>query len=233
LCEVRQRFGTACAPRLGHAMALDQAAIQRVLDWAYDKAVDGVPGLDSAEELASSYTQGPGTAVDKCNALIRWQVAKASATGFLSGLGGLLTLPVTLPASMSVVLLVQLRMIAAIAHIGGHDIRDDRVKTLIYLCLCGNAATEIARGMGIRFGVRLAQRTIERISGQALIQINQRVGFRLLTKFGEKGILNLGKAVPLVGGVIGGAFDGTFTNQVGNVARAMFVESAELDSVES
>jgi len=53
--------------------------------------------------------------------------------------------------------------------------------------------------------------------------INKAVGFRLLTKAGSTGILNLTKMVPLVGGVVGGAFDGISTNIVGNTARDAFI----------
>ena len=45
----------------------------------------------------------------------------------------------------------------------------------------------------------------------------------MLTKFGQTGAINLGKAVPLVGGVIGGAFDGTTTYAIGRVAKRVFV----------
>ena len=48
--------------------------------------------------------------------------------------------------------------------------------------------------------------------------------FRLVTKFGEKGAINLGKAVPLVGGIIGGSFDSITTNTIGNVARDTFIQ---------
>ena len=48
------------------------------------------------------------------------------------------------------------------------------------------------------------QAAIKKIPGKALVAINQRIGYRLITKFGEKGIINLGKAIPLIGGVVGG-----------------------------
>ena len=49
------------------------------------------------------------------------------------------------------------------------------------------------------------------------------MGFRLVTKFGEKGIVNLGKAVPLVGGVIGGTVDTIGTTVIGKTAKYVFV----------
>jgi uncharacterized tellurite resistance protein B-like protein len=61
------------------------------------------------------------------------------------------------------------------------------------------------------------------VTGAALTKINRAVGFRLVTKFGTKGVVNLGKAIPLVGGVIGGSIDALSTNKIGNVARDCFV----------
>ena len=213
-------------------MPIDQAIIIKALDWAYAKAVEGVPGSDSAEALARSFTKRAGSPLGSCDALIRWQVTKACASGFVMSLGGLLTLPVSVPASLSVSLYIQLRMIAAIAHIGGYDVRDDQVRSLVYLCLCGNAAGEVAKGAGIQLGMKLAQEAISRIPGQALIQINQAVGFRLLTKFGQTGVVNLGQALPLVGGIIGGAVDGAFTRVAGVTARRLFVEAATIAATE-
>ena len=51
------------------------------------------------------------------------------------------------------------------------------------------------------------------------------VGFRLLTKFGEKGVINLGKVTPIIGGIIGASVDSATTNSVGNVARKLFIEA--------
>ena len=44
------------------------------------------------------------------------------------------------------------------------------------------------------------------------------MGFRLLTKSGEKGLINLGKLVPGVGAVIGGSLDLIKTKTIGKRA---------------
>lgn len=202
---------------------LSESKIMQALDWAYDKAINGVAGLDSASELAESYMQKDCSFIDKANSLIRWQNTKAGTSGFLTGLGGIITMPVTLPTNITSVMYVQIRMIAAIAHIGGHDVRDDRVKSLVYACLAGNAAKDILKDIGIVVGTKLTTSAIKNISGKTIIAINQKVGFRLLTKFGEKGVVNLGKAVPLIGGLIGGTVDSATTNTIGNIARDTFI----------
>lgn len=201
---------------------LSSEKVQEVLDWAYEKAVNGFAGVDSAEELARSYMRSSESKVEQMNSLIRWQNTKAAGSGFVTGLGGIITLPVTIPANLASVLFVQIRMIAAIAYIGGYDIRNDRVRSLIYLCLIGNSAKDVLKDIGVAVGNRLAANAVKNISGKTITKINQAVGMKLFTKAGTTGLINLGKAVPLVGGIIGGTFDAVTTNMVGNVARDAF-----------
>ena len=203
--------------------SLSQEVILNALDWAYDKAVNGVRGLDSAQDMADDYLKGEGALIDKVNSLIRWQNTKAGTSGFITGLGGLLTLPLTLPANITSVLYVQIRMVAAIAIMGGSDVKDDRVRSIVYSCIAASSAAEVAKNFGIKLGNKLAMQGIKKISGETLKKINQAVGFRLLTKFGQKGFVNLGKTIPFIGGIVGATFDVVATNTVGNVARNTFI----------
>ena len=202
---------------------MNHSTVMRVLDRAYEKALSGMPGLDSASQLAVSFMDKEGTLREKANSLIRWQNAKAGTSGFVTGIGGLMTLPVAIPANLASVLYIQIRMIAAIAHMGGYDLRDVKVKTLVYMCLVGNFAKDILQETGIRLGTKFTAIAIERISEKSLLIINQRVGFLLLTTSGTKGMINLGKAVPIVGGIIGGSIDVAATNTIGKMARNTFL----------
>ena len=204
---------------------LTEGKIRQVLDWAYDKAtVSGVPGSKSAQELAEDYLSNDKPLHKQANSLIRWQTAKAGTSGFVTGLGGLLTMPVAIPADLAVVWYVQIRMIAAMAYMGGQDLKNDKVRTLVCVCLVGNPAREIIKDLGIVFGTKLTTQAIKQIPGKTIIAINQKVGFRLLTKFGEKGVVNLGKVVPLAGGIVGAIVDSVSTKIIGNVARDTFIK---------
>lgn len=114
-------------------------------------------------------------------------------------------------------------MVAAIAKMTGHNIKDDRVKSLVFLCLVGDAAKDVLKDTGIAIGTKMATSAINNLSAKTITAINQKVGFKLVTKFGEKGAVNLGKAVPIVGGLIGGTLDLATTNLIGNFARNTFV----------
>ena len=207
------------------AKKLNSNKMLQAIDWAYEKAINGLPGTLAAEELAEDYlSKNSYNCVQACKHLISWQVGKCATSGFVTGLGGLITLPVAIPANITSVIYVQIRMIAAVAYIGGYDIRDDAVKSLVYMCLTGNAAIEIGKEVGIKIGSKLTQAAIKKISAETIRRINQAVGFRLLTKFGETGIINLGKAVPLLGGVMGGGFDLASTKMIGKVSTQIFLK---------
>ena len=91
-------------------------------------------------------------------------------------------------------------------------------------CLAGVSVAEVVKKTGIQFGNKFALAMVKKIPGTTLTKINQKVGFRFLTKFGEKGIINIGKVVPVVGGVIGGGFDLVETKIIGNRAIKEFMD---------
>lgn len=203
---------------------LNATQMQEVLDALYKKALDGIPLVSkSIDELANDYLRKHHDASSAAKSLINYQVLKCGTSGFLAGLGGLITLPVAIPANVSSVLYVQMRMIAAIAQMGGFNTHTDQVQSLVYACLTGTAATDILKQSGIRVGERVAVNAIKGIPGKTLTNINQKVGMRLVTKFGEKGVINLGKAVPVVGGVIGGGVDVVSTRVIGDNAYRLFI----------
>lgn len=188
---------------------IDKSVVSKILDWAYSKAVTGFMGVDSAYELADNYLSQKGTLNQQVDSLIRWQVAKASASGFTMGVGGLMTLPLTIPANVASVIYLQVRMISAIAHMGGHDIRNDRVKSMVYICMVGNGAKELLKDVSVKVGQDLMAKAVARLS----------------VRLGTKGATSLTKAVPLLGGVIGGSMDAASTRIVGKVAKKLFIES--------
>ena len=201
----------------------ENAAIQ-LINWITERAIDGIPPLCSAENLALEYqidTSYPDTE-ERIESLINWETSKNFTSGFITGLGGIITIPVSVPASMGASWVIQARMAAAIAKLAGHDIKSDRVKTFVLLTLVGDACKDVLKDVGIKVGQGFARAALKNVPGKVLIEINKKVGFRLLTKAGEKGAVNLGKMVPLAGGFIGGAFDAAACRVVGKQAKNLF-----------
>ncbi|MBS0986353.1 hypothetical protein [Acetobacter thailandicus] len=76
--------------------------IEKALEWGYEKAVSGGGVLGTAQELADEYLHSNGHNLkEAANSLIRWQNTKAATGGFVTNLGGLVTLPAAIPANMA------------------------------------------------------------------------------------------------------------------------------------
>ena len=203
---------------------ITQAEIMQLLDKLYDQSVHGIAKVSPPiEVLANNYLEKSKDTPTAAKKFINYQIAKCTTSGFLTGLGGLITLPVAIPANVGSVMYVQMRMIACLAHMGGYDTNSDQVQTLVYACLAGISIDQILKQAGIKFGNKFAMAMVKKIPGEVLIKINQKVGFRFLTKFGAKGVINIGKAVPVVGEIIGGGFDFVETKAIANRAYKMFI----------
>ena len=100
-------------------------------------------------------------------------------------------MPVAIPANIGSVIYVQMRMIACTAYMADYDLNSDQTQTYVYACLAGVAVNSLLKQAGIKFGVKFANGVIKKIPGKVLTKINQKVGFRFITKFGSKGIVNL------------------------------------------
>ena len=206
----------------------DENKALQLINWITEKAFDGVPPLCSAENLALEYQIDLSYPDDeeRIESLINWETTKNFTSGFITGLGGLITLPVAIPVAFGASWIIQARMAGAIAKLAGHDIGSDRVRTFVMVCLAGNACKDILKDAGIKIGNGLARSAMQKIPGKVLIEINKMVSFRLITKAGEKGAVNLMKMVPLAGGVIGGAFDAGACRVVGKQAKRLFYHEA-------
>ena len=198
-------------------MEMNQNQIMELLDTLYEKSINGIPKVSQPiDVLANDYLSKNNSTEKAARQFVNYQVAKCTTSGFVTGLGGLITLPVAIPANVSSVMYVQMRMIASLAYMGGYDTNSDQVQTLVYACLAGISIDQ--------FGTKFTTAMVKKIPGTVLTKINQKVGFRFLTKFGEKGIINIAKLVPVVGGVIGGGFDLVETKVIANRAYKMFIK---------
>ncbi|MBB5808570.1 hypothetical protein F4560_008338 [Saccharothrix ecbatanensis] len=198
---------------------------QSAVDHLLKVGISGFGPFKGAERMAVEALEKGLTPEEAIKHLIRTHVAAAGVQGFATNVGGLITLPISLPANLTASYLVQTHLIASIAAVYGHDLESDEVRTAILLCLLGNAGTELLKKAGIKVGTRLTMNLIERIPGQLIREINKRVGFTLLAKYGtSRATVTLAKGVPLVGGVIGGAFDAVTTRAVGAFASRFFTE---------
>ena len=203
-----------------------QEDIMKVLDSCYDKCLNGIPKVSSkVENMANEYLQKYETVELACKAMLKNQVTKCATSGFIAGFGGIITMPVTLPANVTSVLYVQMRMIACVAYMACFELNSDETQTFVYACLAGVAVNGLVKQESIKFGIKFANGLIKKIPGKVLAKINQKVGFRFITKFGTKGIINLGKLLPGVGAVVGGGLDYVETKLIAKRSYKWFIQN--------
>ncbi len=212
---------------------ITEEQMQEILNTLYIKSINGIPKVSlPIDDLVNDYITHNSSVEKAAKSLINSSTVKCGTSGFLTGLGGLTSMVATLPANITSVMYVQLRMCCAIAKMGGYDIHSDQVQTLIYACLTGSAISDILKQVGIKFGNKFGVAMVKKIPGATLTAINQKVGFRFITKFGETGVVNLGKVVPVLGGVIGGGVDVASTRVIGNNAFKIFIKGEMPDDSE-
>jgi len=208
----------------GKAMAM----VEKLLD----VGIDGRGPFDSATEVAAkalAKEPDPERAVD---AIVKSHLKLAMANGFVTSLGGFITMPVALPANVLEFYLVGTRMVAAIAHLRGYDVDDPQIRSAILLTLVGADADDLLRKAGSVAGVslgtsgRLTALAAQRLPRPALMVLNKAIGFRLVARAGRSVLARFGKAVPVVGGAVGAGLDVYLLGRIAANAKREFPRRA-------
>ena len=151
---------------------INKKDIMLLLDKLYEQSVYGVAKVSpSVETLANGYLQKNINVEEAAKQFINYQIAKCTTSGFVTGLGGVITLPVAIPANVGSVLYVQMRMIACLAYMGKYDVNSDQVQTLVYACLTGISIDLILKQAGIKFGNKAAMAMVKKIPASHLLKL--------------------------------------------------------------
>lgn len=201
-----------------------------VLNTLYPIALSGLPVLGKPQDAAAEARRTVGGRAEQAERLVRRHIALCGAAGFVSGLGGWITLPFVLPANIAGVALVQLHMAASVAALGGKDPAQPDVKRRVVDCLVGAAQQgtedenrEAEQEAVDRFGIKLAERGLNFVisnAAGAAVWASKKVGGRL-----QRRII---RGVPVLGGVIGAVSDGFVTTQVARAAIETFIDEGGL-----
>ncbi|MEL6616555.1 MAG: EcsC family protein [Bacteroidota bacterium] len=204
-----------------------RAIRQFVFDRLYPRALDGLPGLGTPAQFAARFDDEAYSPRERGEQLVKAHIALSSATGFASGLGGWLTLPITLPANVGGVALLQLHMAASVACLAGKDPEDDLTRARILECLIG-ASPDPADGPVRdaeqetldRVGLKLAEKGLN-VAISAAASAAKWGAKQAATSVARRRLL---RGVPLVGGIIGALSDGFTTRQVARNALDTFLD---------
>ena len=197
-------------------------AISGLIESLLDTGIDGKGPFDSAQRVADVKRAEKPTAEDAVDAVVSSHLKLAAAGGFVTGVGGFITLPVALPANVLEFYVVATRMVASIASLRGYDIKQPEIRSAVLLTLVGADADDLLKKAGVVATGRLSNLAAQRLPGPALMVVNKAVGFRLLSTAGKKTLTRFGKGVPVIGGVLGAGLDGYLLKRIADHARHEF-----------
>ncbi len=218
--------GTTLAPKL---ISLAPGVSTNVIQTALHRAILGVGPLPGAAAAAEKQlAEQKGNATKAVREVIENHVAYASAGGFATNLGGLITAAVMIPANVTGLALIQCRMVAGIAHLRGYDLDDPRVRDAILVTLLGEEkvnklvvgkklpAPPMAIATAPAYDAELDKIVAAEVTSELIAQV---AGKRLAT--------TIGRRVPVVGGLVGAGVDGWDTLKVGRYASRELLPRAQ------
>jgi uncharacterized protein (DUF697 family) len=184
------------------------------------KAIHGVGPLPSAASMAEKQLEEQHGDVDRAvTEVIENNTALAAGQGFLANLGGLVTVAATIPLNIAGLALLQVRMVAGIAHLRGYDLQDPRVRNAILLCTLGE---DTVKGLvkqrkvpGRPMLIATAPAHDPELDKLVAAEFTSALVGRVIGKRAAGTVI---RRVPLAGGVWGASADGYATWQVGRYA---------------
>jgi EcsC protein family len=205
------------APRIGElAPGLTTSFVREALH----RAIVGVGPLPPAARAADVQLKEQKGDVDRAvHEVIENHVRYAAAQGFVTNLGGLVTVALTIPTNITGLALIQCRMIAGIAHLRGYDLDDPRVRNAILTTMLGEDVVNALVKKRKLPAPPMALATAPIHDPDLDKVISAEVAAELVTRVaGKKLATTIGRRIPIAGGFIGLGADAYSTWRVGRYA---------------
>ncbi len=187
---------------------------------ALERAIRGAGPLPPAAEAAEKQLREQRGHVGRgIHEVIENHVRYAGAQGLLTGLGGVVTAAVTIPANVAGLALIQARMIAGIAHLRGYDLDDPRVRNAVLTCMLGREIVDQRIEDRKLPGPPMAIATAPVHDPDLDRVLAAEVASELITRVGGRRLaVAIARRTPVVGGAFGMGADGWATWRVGRYA---------------
>lgn len=204
----------------------DDSAVTRMIQQVLNIGIDGRGPFDSAAKLADKARGRGGSVEDAVDSVVATHLRGGAAGGFVTGLGGFVTMIAAVPANVFEFYVQATRMVAGIAHLRGYDVNDPKIRTAVLLTLVGSNSSGILAKAGINLaGGTLSQLATRSLPRAAAMVVEKAIGFRILRGVGERVFSRFGRAIPVAGGVIGAGLDWAMMRTIAEHARREFPAS--------
>lgn len=192
-----------------------------------EKAIDGAGPLPGAARSGDAALKKAGGDINEATAsLIKQHLILAGTQGFLTNVGGLITMAVTVPLNIAGLILVQCHLAAAILHVRGYDLTKPGVRDAVLVCLLDSDARKtLTKSLGLT--ITPAALALSDPDPAAQAGIAKAVTGQLLAMSGGKQIASfVARRIPVLGGAIGGVGDSWSTRRIGRDTARVPLASA-------
>jgi hypothetical protein len=217
----------------------DRGTLAKLTDKLLKVGLYGYPDImfSGSRELAQDYKQNPldpeeRLSLDKIDSMITTETFKSGGVGVLTGILGVIALPIGLPSALMGSWILQTRLSGAIATGAGHNIDDPMTQTKVLLSLISNSTStlekiqtqssadrEILSKFNREFGmVRIPLAMVGQVQRMVVAEVAKHATRRGATTVA-------GRAIPVVGGVVGGVIDASSIQKVGDNAKHIFIKN--------
>jgi len=185
-------------------------------------AIDGVGPFRGAVRAADAkLVSADGDIEAAIKALGDAHVRMAGVQGFVTNVGGLVTLALSIPANVTGLALLQCHLVAGVAHLRGYDLADPRVRNAVLVCLLGeDHVKSLVKKKQLPGGPMLLAtspvhdpKLDEMIGSHVTTELLGKVG-------GRRAVIFVGRRVPLLGGGVGAVADAMSTRSIAAYATA-------------
>ncbi len=196
-------------------IARKAGALERLVDRMVESAYPKIaPYVDRIRARHPSATD-----IEIARMIVRRKAFKNGLVGAVTGIGGFLTMPVTVPADVIASWRIQITMILAVAHAFRRETDPEELKTDVLMVLAGDSAKEALKRLGIEVTRAMTRRAIQKeISQEVMVKVWAALGRRVAARVGRKSLAKSQRATPLIGAPIGFVFDWFATQAVGRTA---------------
>lgn len=239
--QMKKAVGSMMRPMSTVSPANDyvQKVMNKIFEFSLDdKHQDDYWPLVNAKQLAVEYKHDSryNTTHEMINDLVTAESAKTFGTGFITGVGGIVALPLGLPAALMSSWILQARLSGTIGEIHGFDSMEpiNRTRVLLSMIDADTAAASLEHlnkennenslvtynNVDHKLGEKaLYEIGLSRLPVNALAILQAAMVKELVKKTGARAG---GRMIPFVGGVIGGAMDTYSLNRVADNSIRIF-----------
>lgn len=214
---IKQTLGKAAA---SNAPAVAPKLTSGFVVKALHHAIGGVGPLSGAVEAAEKFRdEHEGDVHAAIRTAIRKHATYAGAQGFVTNIGGLVTVAVTIPANITGLTVIQCRLIAIIAHLRGYDLDDPRVRNAILAALTGPDEVRRMMKRNVLPAPPMAIATAPQNDPALTTRLANEVATDLIARvLGKRFAVTVSRRVPVLGGAVALTADGWTTWRLGKYA---------------